>query len=54
MMNLSSLSKLHYANYAHILVVFTGLVISLIFFDFHLAIFIFNIMNIVIAVYAYK
>ena len=54
MMNLSSLSKLHYANYAHIGVVSLGLLVSAIFFEFHLATFIFNVLNIAIAIYAYK
>ena len=54
MMNLSSLSKLHYANYAHIGVVSLGLFISVIFFEFHLVTFLFNLMNISIAMYAYK
>ncbi len=54
MTNLSSLSKLHYANYAHIAVVSLGLIVSVTFFEFHLATFIFNILNIAIAIYAYK
>ena len=54
MKNLSSLSKLHYANYAHIAVVATGVIISAIFFEFHLVTFIFNMLNIAIAIYAYK
>ncbi|MEA2100937.1 MAG: methyl-accepting chemotaxis protein [Campylobacterota bacterium] len=53
-MNLSSLSKLHYANYAHIAVVSTGVIFSAIFFEFHLATFIINMLNIAIAIYAYK
>ncbi len=54
MMNLSSLSKLHYANYAHIGVVAVGLTVSILFFEFHFATFTFNILNIAIAIYAYK
>jgi methyl-accepting chemotaxis protein len=54
MTNLSSLSKIHYANYAHLAVVGVGLVVSIIFFGFHLVTFLFNIANIAIAVYAYK
>jgi len=54
MMNLSSLSKLHYANYAHLAVISISLLVSITFFEFHLASFIFNILNIVIAIYAYK
>jgi len=54
MKNLSSLSKLHYSNYAHIGVIVLGVVVSSIFFEFNPTIFIFNILNIIIAVYAYK
>ncbi len=54
MTNLSSLSKIHYANYAHIAVVVLGTTVSFIFFEFHLGIFIFNILNIIIAMYAYR
>ena len=54
MKNLSSLSKLHYSNYAHIGVVSLGLLVSVIFFEFNLVILIFNLLNIAIAVYAYK
>jgi len=54
MTNLSSLSKLHYANYAHIGVVSLGLIVSSIFFEFNVVIFIFNLLNISIAIYAYK
>jgi methyl-accepting chemotaxis protein len=54
MTNLSSLSKLHYANYAHIGVVAVGLAISVIFFEFHLATFIFNMLNFAIAIYVYR
>jgi methyl-accepting chemotaxis protein len=53
-MNLSSLSKLHYANYAHIAVVTLALIVSAVFFEFHVVTFLFNIANIAIAVYAYK
>ena len=54
MTNLSSLSKIHYANYAHIAVVGLALIISTIFFEFHIVTFIFNLLNIAIALYAYK
>ncbi len=54
MMNLSSLSKLHYSNYAHIGVIVLGIVVSSIFFEFHPVNFAFNILNIIIAVYAYR
>ncbi len=54
MKNLSSLSKLHYSNYAHIGVIVLGVVVSSIFFEFNPTIFVFNILNIIIAVYAYK
>jgi len=54
MTNLSSLSKIHYANYAHLIVISLGLSVSFIFFDFNLTTFIFNLLNIAIAVYAYK
>ena len=54
MTSLSSLSKLHYANYAHIGVVILGLIVSLVFFEFHIPLIIFNLLNIAIAAYAYK
>jgi len=54
MLNLSSLSKIHYANYAHLVVISLGLIVSFVFFEFHLTIFLFNLANIAIAVYAYK
>jgi len=54
MTNLSSLSKLHYANYAHIAVVSLGLFVSVIFFEFHVVSFLFALANIAIALYAYK
>lgn len=54
MMNLSSLSKLHYANYAHIAVVSLGLIVSVLFFEFHIVSFLFALANILIALYAYK
>ena len=54
MMNLSSLSKVHYANYAHLGVVSLGLLISIVFFEFHLVNILFGLANIVIALYAYK
>ena len=54
MMNLSSLSKLHYANYAHIGVIFITILVSAIFFEFNPTILVFNLLNIIIAVFAYK
>jgi len=54
MTNLSSLSKIHYANYAHLVVISLGLFISGVLFDFHLVSFLFGIANIAIALYAYK
>jgi len=54
MKNLSSLSKTHYANYAHITVVILGLVIGIIFTEFHWITLAFGIANIAIALYAYK
>ena len=54
MMSLSSLSKLHYANYAHIGVVLTGALVTAIFFEIHLGVLIFNALNFLIALYAYK
>jgi len=54
MPNLSSLSKIHYANYAHLIVISLSLAVSIVFFEFHLATFIFNTLNIAIAVYAYR
>jgi len=54
MTSLSSLSKLHYANYAHLAVVAVALVSSILLFEFHLTILIFNLLNIAIAIYAYR
>jgi len=54
MKNLSSLSKVHYANYAHLSVVTLGLLVSIAFFEFNLTTLIFNLLNIAIAIYAYK
>ena len=54
MMSLSSLSKLHYANYAHIIVISLALIVSAVFFEFNLTILIFNLLNIAIAVYVYR
>jgi methyl-accepting chemotaxis protein len=54
MKNLSSLSKLHYANYAHLGVIVLGVIISSIFFEFNPTTLTFNILNIIIAIYAYK
>ena len=54
MTNLSSLSKIHYANYAHLVVVSVGLLLSIVFFEFHLINILFGFANIAIALYAYK
>lgn len=54
MTNLSSLSKLQYANYAHITVVIVGLFVGALILDFHLITFLFGLANIIIALYAYK
>ena len=54
MTNLSSLSKIHYANYAHIVVVALGILISVIFFEFHWITFLISIVNIAIALFAYR
>ena len=54
MMNLSSLSKIHYANYAHIAVVSTSLLLSTLFLEFHLITLLFSLANIIIALYVYK
>ncbi len=54
MTNLSSLSKTHYANYAHIAVVSIALIVSVVFFEFHIVTFTFNLLNIAIAIYAYR
>ena len=54
MTNLSSLSKLHYANYAHIGVIAVGIIVSAIFFEFNITLLIFNILNIIIAVFSYR
>ncbi len=54
MTNLSSLSKTHYANYAHIAVVVLGLITMVLFLEFHWITFLFGMMNIAIALYAYK
>ncbi|MDF1874940.1 CZB domain-containing protein [Sulfurimonas sp. SAG-AH-194-I05] len=52
--NLSSLDKLFYANYAHIVVISLGVVASALFFDFNPTLLFFNILNIAIAFFAYK
>ena len=54
MTNLSSLSKIHYANYAHLIVVSVGLLLSISLFEFHLVSVLFGLANIAIALYAYK
>ncbi len=53
MKSLSSLSKVRFTNYAHIVVVLLGMVISLAFFEFHWVTLLFNLMNILIALYAF-
>ena len=54
MTNLSSLSKIHYANYAHLFVVSLGLIVSAVFFEFNAVVLIFNLLNIAIAIFAYR
>ena len=54
MTNLSSLSKIHYANYAHLAVVSVGLLLSTILFKFHIVNVLFGFANIAIALYAYR
>jgi len=54
MTNLSSLSKIHYSNYAHLGVISLGLIVSIVFFEFNITILTFNLLNIAIAIYAYK
>ena len=54
MTNLSSLSKLHFANYAQIAIVIFGLLISMLFFEFHIATFSINTLNIIVALYVYR
>ena len=54
MTNLSSLSKIHYSNYAHIAVVSLALIISVTFFEFNIVTLTFNLLNIAIAIFAYK
>ena len=54
MMNLSSLSKLHYSNYAHLGVIVIAMIVSAIFFEFNITTLSFNLLNIIIAIYAYK
>ncbi len=54
MKSLSSLSKLHYANYAHLAVISIGIIVSSIFFEFNITIFVFNLLNIAIAIFAYQ
>jgi len=54
MMNLSSLSKLHYANYAHIAVIVLGAIVYSLLFAFNPTQLFFNFLNILIAIYAYK
>jgi hypothetical protein len=53
MKNLSALSKIHYANYAHIVVVMLGMTMGIIFVGFSPITFGFALANLVIAFYAY-
>jgi len=52
--NLSSLAKVHYANYAHIVVVMTGMIAGIIFVGFSPIAFTFALMNLGIALFAYS
>ena len=54
MTNLSSLSKLHYANYAQIAVILIGFIVTSVFFEFNFEVIFFHIFNLLIAVYTYK
>jgi len=53
LMRLSALSRIHYANYAHLAVVTIAMVVLTIIDGFHLYSFMFNMANFAIAVYAY-
>ena len=53
MKSLSSLSKVHYANYAHILVVILGMIAGIVFVGFSPITFGFALANLAIASYAY-
>jgi len=52
-MPLSALSRIHYANYAHLGVVTVSMIVLTILYGFHLIPFLFNLANFVIAIYAY-
>ncbi len=54
MTNLSSLSKLHYANYLQIGLVLTVLLVDSIFFEFSVEHLIFNILNIIVAIFMFR
>jgi len=54
MKNLSSLSKIQYANIAILFTVFAAALTSSLIFEFHIATFIFQIANIILAVLIYK
>ncbi len=54
MKNLSSLSKIHYANYAHIVVVTTGAVLFTLTDGFHLQFLFFAFLNLSIALFAFR
>jgi len=53
MKSLSSLSKVHYANYAYILVVVLGMIAGIVFIGFSPVTFGFALANLIIALYAY-
>jgi len=53
-MNLSSQSKLQYANYAHIIVVSLSVITAAIFYEYHLVMVLFAMTNIFIAIFTYR
>ncbi len=50
-MNSSSLSKIHYGNYAHIVVAIVGLTVSIVVAGFHPFVLMFNLFNLFIALF---
>ena len=54
MTNLSSLSKLHYSNYLQIGIVFVTLIVDAVMFEFSVLHMIFNIFNIIVAIYMFR
>jgi len=54
MTNLSSLSKLHYANYLQIAIVLMALFIDTLLFDFSPVHIVFNIFNIGVAIFMFR